>query len=161
MLKHHPVCGQWRSRLTLLRGPSPATGFREIAMFGGAVTLSMRDVILCASAKICNFPLWKDLHVIDMIASLFLPGNFHPPLNCHRFTLAPTCKGNPLPSLVHCVGFKRNARWTSLCTVMSKILGHQWQQIEFENSYDGLATLAFCFVRQIHLPLSTQIYGSS
>ena len=29
---------------------------------------------------------WEDLHVIDMIASLFLPGNFHPPLNCHRFT---------------------------------------------------------------------------
>ena len=138
-------------------------------VFGRLQCSEARSHFLCAtlsfaSAKICNFAFyhpWEDLHVIDMIASLFLPGNFHPPLNCHRFTLAPTCKGNPLPSLVHCVGFKRNARWTSLCTVMSKILGHQWQQIEFENSYDGLATLAFCFVRQIHLPLSTQIYGSS
>ena len=91
----------------------------------------------------------------DRYDSLPFPASQFPSsLKLPSIYLAPTCKGNPLPSPMHCVGFKRNARRTST------ISGHQWQQIEFENSY-GLATLAFCFVRQIHLPLSTQIYGSS
>ena len=125
-------------------------------MFGGAVTLSMRDVILYVCHDL-QFRLLSSMggSACDRYDSLPFPSwQFPSYLKLPSIYLAPTCKGNPLPSPVHCEGFKRNARRTST------ISGHQWQQIEFENSY-GLATLAFCFVRQIHLPLSTQIYGSS
>ena len=123
-------------------------------MFGGAVTLSMRHFILCVCQDL-QFPLLSSMggSACDRYDSLPFPSWQFPSslkLPSIYMYLAPTCKGNPLPSPVHCEGFKRNARRTSTISV------HQWQQIEFENSY-GLATLAFCFVRQIHLSLSTAL----
>ena len=91
-------------------------------MFGGAVTLSMRDVILYVCQDL-QFRLLSSMggSACDRYDSLPFPSwQFPSSLKLPSIYLAPTCKGNPLPSPVHCEGFKRNARRTST------ISGHQW-----------------------------------